>query len=153
MITQNLIEDRIHNFMGYGNLNSDIWFIGMEEGFHSSLSSLESRFNKTRGKSVIDVQDDMTNIQGHMKWFAPDSSIQRTWSKLILILLVLRSETTEKEKIKAFQRKHFARKNSNHCNLDLMPLPCRSTREKDWFYNQFGIGYLENRKEYLAKIM
>ena len=33
MITKEIIEDRIENFLGYGNLDSEIWFIGMEEGF------------------------------------------------------------------------------------------------------------------------
>jgi len=34
MISKELIEKRINKFRGYGNLNSDIWFIGMEEGFN-----------------------------------------------------------------------------------------------------------------------
>lgn len=154
MLSKELIEKRINKFWGYGNLNSDIWFIGMEEGFHGSLTDLENRFNRTKDKSVIDLQDDMTDVQDHMKWFLPNSNIQRTWGKLILILLTLRSnEKVINDKIKEFQRNEFCRLNSNHCSLEFMPLPCRSIRNKDWFYNQFGIDYLETRKKYLDKIM
>lgn len=154
MITKELIENRINHFWGYGNLNSGIWFIGMEEGFHGSLADLESRFNRTKNRVVIDVQDDMADVPDHMKWFLPAcKKMQKTWSKLILILLVLKSEAFDNEKIKEFQKRNFARINGDHCCLEFMPLPCRSTNKKDWFYDQFGLEYLNNRKEYCAKIM
>jgi hypothetical protein len=154
MLTTELIKNRINTFWGYGNLNSDIWFIGMEEGFHGNLTDLDNIFNKTKDDSVIDLQDGMTDVQDHMKWFSPNSRIQRTWGKLILILLTLKSdEEVTNDKIKEFQRKEFGRLNSNHCSLEFMPLPCRSIRKKDWFYNKFEIDYLETRKKYLHKIM
>lgn len=154
MISKELIENRIKNFWGYGNLNSDIWFIGMEEGFHGTLADLENRFNRTKDKSVIDLQNDMADVKDHMKWFLSNSGIQRTWWKLILILLTLKSEENiTNDKIKEFQKKEFGRLNSNHCSLEFMPLPCRSTKKKDWFYEQFGIDYLKTRKRYHDKIM
>jgi hypothetical protein len=154
MINRELIEKRINNFWGYGNLRSKTWFIGMEESFEGTLEDLEKRFNKTRGNPVIDLHDDMSEIKEHMKWFLPNSNIQSTWSKLILILLTLDSdEKIGSEKMKEFQRKEFARSGSNHCSLDLMPLPCFSLKGNDWIYDQFGIDYLENRTEYLKKVM
>ena len=154
MITRELIEKRINTFWGYGNLDSDIWFIGMEEGFHGNLTDLENRFNRTKDKSVIDLQDGMSDVQDHMKWFLPNSNIQRTWSKLILILLTLKSNyKITNYNIKEFQRKEFGRLNSNHCSHEFMPLPCRSIKKKDWFYDKFEIDYLESRRKYLDKIM
>src|SRR3989344_5832651 len=154
MLTKYLIEKRINQFWGYGNLNSDIWFIGMEEGFNGTLIDLENRFNSTKDKSIIDLQQDMKTVKDHMKWFLTNSNIQRTWGKLILILLTLNSdENVDNSKIKEFQRKEFARLDSNHCSLEFMPLPCRSIKEKDWFYDKFNIDYLKTRKKYLNKIM
>ncbi|HGJ64943.1 TPA: hypothetical protein ENS27_06070 [bacterium] len=153
MITKELIENRINNFLGYGNINSDIWFIGKEDGFHGNLKDLEDRFIITKDKKVIDIQDDMANVTDHIKHFAHNSKIQKTWHKLILILLVLDSETNiNNDKIIQFQRKKFARLNSNHCSLLFMPLPCKSTAEKDWFYNKFDIDYLISRKKYDEQI-
>lgn len=153
MLTKELIEKRINKFLGYGNLDSDIWFIGMEEGFDGNLADLENKFNRTKDKSVIDLQDGMTDVQGHMNWLSPNSNIQRTWGKLIRILLTLKSnEKVTNDRIKEFQKKEFCRSNSNHCNLEFMPLPCRSTKNKDWFYNKFEIDYLKTRKKYLDKI-
>lgn len=153
MLTKGLIEKRINNFLGYGNLNSNIWFIGMEEGLGKE-TDLEKRFNRTKDKPVIDLQDGMTGVQDHMKWFSSCSNIQKTWWKLILILLTLKSDNEiTNEKIKEFQREEFGRLNSNHCSLEFMPLPCHSIKKKDWFYKKFKIDYLESRKKYLDKIM
>ncbi len=154
MLTKKIIEERINRFWGYGNLKADIWFIGMEEGFHGNLIDLENRFNRTKNKSVVDLQNDMSDVQDHMKWFLPNSGIQRTWGKIIKILLTLKSnKKITNDEIKEFQRKEFGRLNSDHCRLEFMPLPCRSTKKKDWFYNKFEIDYLETRKKYIDKIM
>ena len=32
MLDDKLLEKYIHNFYGYGNLNSSFWFISLEEG-------------------------------------------------------------------------------------------------------------------------
>jgi hypothetical protein len=154
MITKELIENRINYFFGYGNIQSNIWFIGMEEGFDGDLFDLKIRFDKAISKSVIDLQDDMVQVKDHMKWFLPNSKVQKTWGKLIQILLTLPSnDSITIEQIKEFQRKDFGRITGSHACLELMPLPCRSIRKEDWFYNQFGIDYLETRKKYLETIM
>ncbi len=154
MITKELIEKRIDKFWGYGNLHSDIWFIGMEEGLHGTMTDLENRFNNTKDKSVIDLQGDMTDVLDHMKWFSPHANIQKTWGKLIKILLTLQCKgKTTNDKIKEFQKKEFGRLNGNHCSLELMPLPCHSIKKQDWIYKKFSIDYLETRSKYLKKIM
>jgi len=154
VLTKKLIENRIYNFWGYGNLQSDVWFIGMEEGFGGTLLDLENRFLNTKDKSVMDIQNGYEDVKDHFQWFLKKPKIQRTWSKLILILLSLNSEDKiDNKKIRKYQRTEFARANSNHCSLEFMPLPCRSTNAGDWFYGQFGIEFLGTRKEYLEKIM
>lgn len=154
MITKELIEERINTFWGYGNLKSDIWFVGMEEGFNGSLNDLEDRFQRTHGKKVIDIQDDMIGVDDHTKWFSPNSNIQQTWGKLILVLLFQRNgDIVSKETIKQYQRNNFGRLTSDHCILELLPLPSRSTNKKDWMYEQFHIEYLKDRRTYLHEIV
>jgi hypothetical protein len=68
--------------------------------------------------------------------------------------LTLSSEKViDNNAIKEYQRKKLARSNSNHCSIELMPLPCRSVSNKDWFYNQFKIDYLSSRKSYLRSVL
>jgi len=121
MLSKELIEKRINKFLGYGNLDSDIWFIGVEEGLADGTSTdLEKRFKRIEDESVVDIQDE-SDVQGHMKWFLPNSKLQRTWCKLILILLTLKSnnEKITNDRIKEFQRNEFGRLNSNHVVLNL----------------------------------
>jgi len=154
MIDKNLIENRIKDFWWYWNMNSDIWFIWMEEWFSWDVYDLEKRLKITFWKTIIDVKDDMLEIDDHMKWFVSDSPLQRTLSKLILILLVLEwKDNINNQLIKEYQRNNFARNTSNHCSLEFMPLPCKSINKKDWIYWDFWINYLSTRKDYLKNIM
>lgn len=153
LITKELIEGRIKNFWGYGNLRSGTWFVGMEEGFHGDDTDLERRFNLTWNKTVIDLKYDMTSVKDHAKWFSDDAPIQRTWGKLIMILLVLGAEEpVDREKVREYQRKRLGRSDSDHCLLEFMPLPCRSTKEKNWIYGRYGIDYLSIRETYLEHV-
>jgi hypothetical protein len=154
MLSKELIENRIENFWGYGNLKSDVWFIGMEEGFGGTLDDLKARFEKTQNRSVIDIKNDMTDVDDHMKWFSSKPNIQRTWSKLILILLAInyKKYNPDNEEIRSFQKNLFGRLEGNHCLLEFMPLPSKSTKPQDWIYNQFNVNYLITRKTYIASI-
>jgi hypothetical protein len=69
MILKKLIENRINNFLGYGNIDSDIWFVCMEEGFAGGLEDLEDRFNATKDSVVIDIRDDMVDVSDHIRYF------------------------------------------------------------------------------------
>lgn len=154
MITEELFENRINNFWGYGNLNSPLWFIGMEEGFHGEFGDLEKRFIKTKDKIVVDLKEEMKDLKDHMKWFVPDSPMQRTWGKLIRIILTLNCDAEiDNEQIKEYQRTKLGKLNGDHCILDFMPLPCRSTKEKDWPYAGCRIDYLKSRKKYKKIVM
>jgi len=154
MIDKKIIEDRISNFWWYWNIESKIWFIWMEEWFSWDILDLEKRFKKTIWKTVIDIKEDMLDVEDHIKWFISNSPLQRTLSKLILILLVLDwKENINNELIKEYQRNNFGRNGGNHCSLEFMPLPCKSINKKDWIYWDFGIDYLFTRKDYLNYII
>lgn len=154
MIPRELIENRINNFLGYGNINSDIWFVCMEEGFGGTQEDLKLRLNVTKDKTVIDIQNDMMDVPDHMRYFVDGHPpIQRTWSKMIIMLLTFDSEGVSTEDIRKYQRTKLGRLIGNHCILDFMPLPSCSTNEEDWSYKDFGIDYLENRSIYLQEIM
>ena len=66
-ITKDLIEGRINNFWGYGNLDGNVWFIGLEEGFGGNENDLARRLSKN--KVVLDNQGDMRDVADHIRWF------------------------------------------------------------------------------------
>ncbi len=147
-----LIQERIKNFWGYGNLKSKIWFVGMEEGCDGSISKLVKRFEATARGEVFDIYDDMRHDADHMRWFQEKAPTQATYRRLIYLLLYLetRKEPTLEE-IREYQIKHFGRKHKDHAVLELMSLPARSLKQKDWVYASSGIDGLSSREEYLKK--
>jgi len=154
MITEQLIYDRIKSFLWYGDINSDIRFVGMEEWFWWSIEDLEIRLLHTDKKEVVDIFQDMKYVKDHIKRFIPNAPIQRTLSKLILLQLFINwKKNINNDIIRHYQTSIFGRSWSNTCNLEFMPLPCRSINKKDWVYSKFNIEGLSSRKEYIKTIM
>ena len=152
MISKKQIENRINNFLGYGNIDSNIWFVCMEEGFHGTPEDMNLRFDATKDEGVIDIADDMVNVPDHIKYFLGRNPIQRTWSKLIIMLLAFEGRNINTELVREYQKNNFGRKNSNHCILDFMPLPSKSVNENDWKYSDLSISYLSTRSEYFQEV-
>lgn len=145
-----LIQERIKNFWGYGNLDSPYWFIGMEEGYNETNEILLDRFTATAHKQICDIYDDLKVDPGHVYWFEDGASIQPTYRRLIEMMIYAETGShPDKEAIREFQIKQLGRKKSNHALLELMPLPSKSIAAKDWLYTESGIEGLESRKEYL----
>jgi len=149
---EDLIRARIKNFWGYGDLMSDIWFVGMEEGGDGSITKLMKRYEATSKGEVFDIVKDMQGQDDHLALFKEDASPQDTYRRLIYFLLYIQTglEPTPDE-ILAYQINHFGRKNKNHASLELMPMACRSIHEKDWVYREADIEGFASKKEYLKK--
>jgi len=145
-----LIKKRMKNFWGYGNLKSDIWFVGMEEGFDDTYETLYERFRVTADKQVIDISDDMKNCPDHMKWFQKGAPTQKTYRALISVLLYIRNnKEATLEEIREYQIEKFGRLHADHAILELMPLPSKSIRPEDWLYEDVDVAGLTSRSIYL----
>ena len=145
-----LIQERIKNFWGYGNLKSDMWFVGMEEGADGDIAKLIKRYEATAHGEVFDIYDDMRGDKDHMKWF-DGGKPQRTYMGLSYLILFIRSgKIPTREEMLAYQIKYLGRKNADHALLEFMSLACRSVSAKDWVYASSGINGLLSRQEYLS---
>lgn len=147
-----LIEKRIKTFWGYGNLDGDIWFVGMEEGYNPNTEDLGKRYKSTQHEAVFDVYETLKNDPGQVAMFEKGGKLNRTYRRLIQILLHVKNGTEPtKEEILNFQIEKLGRKNAEpaHAFLELMPLSCSTTKTKDWLYSDFNIEGLSSRREYL----
>jgi hypothetical protein len=145
-----LIRERIKNFWGYGNLKSQYWFIGMEEGYNEDKEILLDRFTATAHQQICDIYEDLKVDPGHVFWFEDGAPIQPTYRRLIEMMLYSQNKIhPDKEEIRQFQIDKLGRKKSNHALLELMPLPSKSIAEKDWLYTNSGIDGLSSRRDYL----
>lgn len=147
-----LVRSRIKNFWGYGNLDGDTWFVGMEEGCDGSIPNLIQRFEATARGEAFDIVEDMTDSEDHLKWFTEGAPTQSTYRKLIYLLLYFHTKKEPTlDDIREYQIHHFGRKKNNHAVLELMPLPAKSLHVKDWIYASSGIEGLSSRREYLKR--
>ena len=122
---------------GYGNINSNIWFIGYEEGSSSnSVKELKQRVNvwmKLDKEVLCDCKDFHLNLKmGNEEPFTVGKN-QPTWSRYIDILtLYSKNYKLNKPEKQDYLRKKFAKLNSNHALLELFPIPCTSI--PSWSY-------------------
>lgn len=139
-----------NNFLGYGNLNAALWFIGMEEGGGVSKKEIELRLIAWRDLDFPITPDiaDFHDRIGHGALFSGKVKLQKTWAKLITFQLAIGGLGYSKEELREFQKNQLGRRNSNNALIEFMPLP--SPGIKKWYYNIFSsLPYLESRQIYI----
>jgi hypothetical protein len=145
-----LLKEFMETFYGYGNIGGDYWLVGMEEGGGHSCDEVNTRLQawERRGKRMMEDVAEYHRAFGVTKLFEPHPNIQPTWGKLIRMLLAADGiEHIDADRVRDYQRDHFARPTSNHCVLELLPLPSPSTNH--WIYSGCSeLPYLANRDHY-----
>lgn len=152
MLNDKLLSRYIGKFYGYGSYQAPIWFIGMEEGGAGKRKKVGKRLSAWKERGCKEVEDlaEFHRAFGVKKfWRKRNPPTQRTWNKLIRLLLSGRSESgkvTLKE-VKAYQRDHLGRIGSETCLLELLPLPSPKTNK--WKYKKWSnIPELKDRSSY-----
>lgn len=157
MLNDQLLEEFMHSFYGYGNLKSKIWFIGMEEGGGNDIEEVAARLKcwENLGKpTLMDVAEFHNKLaEAHnpsiSKYFS-DKNIryQRTWGGLIKMIYSSQNNlNANTEDRKNYQALKFARISSAECLLELYPLPSPGLNRFN--YNGWSrIPYLKSRKDY-----
>jgi hypothetical protein len=153
MLNDNLLQEFIHGFYGYGNYKAPFWFIGMEEGGGGSFVEIRQRLAiwDTRGHRELEDVADYHRAFGITKHWDEPVSLQSTWGKLIRVLMGAKGLAPSPSDLKDYQRDHLGRESGETCLLELMPLP--SPGMSKWFYGDIStLPYLVNREKYLKEI-
>ena len=158
MINTELLQDFMNNFFGYGNLKSDFWFIGMEEGGGNTPEEITSRlevWERSQKPTVLDICEfhrEITNDKGKNFGYlfnGVKSKYQRTWGGIIKILLNYYGDQSPGiNVVKEFQSSQLGRHDSNNCLLEVFPLPSKGVNNFD--YPKWTNNYLTSRTTYKA---
>jgi hypothetical protein len=144
-----LIQEFMGNFYGYGSYAAPYWFIGMEEGGGDSFEEVTKRlavWDKRGRRELEDVADYHFEL-GITHPFVENAKLQPTWAKLIRVLMSIEGQPPTREEVRAFQQRHWARSDGNVNLMELLPLPSPSTRH--WLYAQHSeLPDLSSRDEY-----
>ena len=151
------LEDYMHEFFGYGNLNSKIWFIGHEEGsVQNSVSELHERvktWNKLGKGTLCDCKDfHMLLKMGNEKPFTKGSPQRTWWRYLDILFLYSKRYVLDKELKRKFIKNEFAKLDSNHALLELFPIPC--SKIPSWTYNTLEkqLDYFSSKEKYSNEV-
>lgn len=164
MLNDALLEKRINEFLGYGNLESDYWAIGMEEGGGITLEEINQRLNRweeLNHAQILDNYDFHRKIESDFKvngrsqtkklscFFDTPIRIQRTWAALIRTILNKEgSAPVTTDMVKNYQSQSWGRLDSNNCLLEIFPLP--SPGINSWSYGKWSkLPSLTTRKKYI----
>lgn len=153
-LDEELLNEYMNCFFGYGNLNSDYWFIGMEESGGTTFNEIEQRLVtwEKRGMSTVEDLYDYHIDINVPEWFTDHAQVQKTWNGIIRIFL--RSDKGIEpniEDVRKYQINDLARSNGETCIIELLPLPSPSI--SDWKYNRYSSNpLLVNRNIYTQKV-
>jgi hypothetical protein len=144
-----LLDEFVHNFYGYGNYCGRFWFIGMEEGGGATFSEVANRleaWTRRDRREIDDVAEYLAAI-GITYLHNNRPRLQSTWSGLIRILLSSEGQVPTTEQVREYQRISLGRLTGNTYLAELFPLPSPSLGH--WLYAQHSaLPYLVDRKTY-----
>ena len=132
--------EHLLNLIGYGTLDADIWFLGMEEagGGESNIRS-RLKFRPVMDNAEAHKMLGVTNLHwGRRK-------IQRTWRGMCYIMLRLEGNEPTTENIRTYQAEKLGRDGGNTLLTEMMPIP--KPKVHRWDYEEL-IPQYGSRKEY-----
>ena len=136
--------DHLLNFIGYGKLNADVWFLGMEEG-GGGANNIRSRL---RFRPVEDCAE-AHKILGITKFHTGKKKIQSTWRGMCCIMLRLEGKPDDLESIRNYQADYLGRFQGNSLLCELMPIP--KPKMKVWDYKML-IPQFRSAEEYFQVV-
>lgn len=139
MLNEEMLNAFMNSFLGYGDLEADTWFVGMEESGGNSLNDVQKRIEAwdNRGRCIVEDCAEYHHAIGSGQLFThPVRKAQSTWDWLIRAQLKSEDKVDDVSATKAMQCQRWLRHGSKTCGLELLPLP--SPNSNDWLYSRFS---------------
>lgn len=150
MVDQQLLQTFMSSFYGYGSWRAKYWFIGMEEGGGDSEEEIDRRVMtwQLRGSQPLEDMHTYHADIGVTRHSGPDAKIQRTWGKLVRVVLAAEGMESNRESVRKYQSAQLGSATGETLLIELLPLPSPSTGH--WLFSSAGIPDLATRDRYRA---
>jgi hypothetical protein len=136
--------EHLLNFIGFGRLDADVWFLGMEEaGGGEANIRTRLKFRPVMDNAEAHKMLDVT----HLHW--GKRKIQRTWRGMCYIMLCLDGTEPTTQNIREYQAEKLGRYGGNSLLTELMPIP--KPKVQRWDYEEF-IPQFASREEYYSVV-
>jgi hypothetical protein len=164
MLSDQILQEFMMRFYGYGNYHAKYWFVGTEEGIRKSKDprKLEKKIRKKLGKwhdrggqSLEDLRSFQLALDRDNDRFAEHAKLDvATWRAIIHVLLGIEGREPKKSEVRKYQSHRLARKNdAGSCLLELLPLPAANVRTFPAYHKISKIQCLTSRRAYVEQVM
>jgi hypothetical protein len=144
-----LLQQFMDRFLGYGETAADFCFIGMEEGGGKTIDEVRDRLRTwadLEKPKIVDLHLFHSRI-GADQYFEKPVILQGTWKRLIRLVLTAQNGPVEADAIRDYQANRFGRSGGETSLLELLPLPSPGIRR--WNYSNWSdLPKLRSRKSY-----
>ncbi len=159
MTTQAMLDDKllkafVEGFYGYGDYRARTWFVGLEEGGGNSVAEVQRRLQvwDRRGRRELEDVAEYHRVVCIGEFFQEPIRSQRTWNKLIRILLSLQRTVATLAAVKGYQATLLGRSGGDTALVELLPLPSPSVGK--WLYpNCSRLPFLQDRDSYRRAVV
>jgi hypothetical protein len=125
-ITDEQLEHLL-DFIGYGRLGADVWFLGMEEA-GGGEANIRTRLKFGQVEDCAEAH----KLLGITKHHWGKQIIQRTWRGMCYIILRLENQEPHAENIRNYQAEKLGRFSGNTLLCELMPIPKPGIGKLGW---------------------
>jgi len=143
------LEHRLSQWLGYGDIDGEIWLLGMEEGGSTSFEEAKVRIDLPAVSNIREFHRRLHKETGMAtRWFTENAILQSTYAPLIRILLCAlgkcgydqpvssrKDKDQLRERIRDYQRDRFGKEDEGILVTELLPLSNQSVA--DWEYHRF----------------
>ncbi len=133
--------DSLLNFVGYGRLDADIWFLGMEESA-ANLKTIRDRQKFQQVEDSLEAQ----NILGLSPNQFEYENLQNAWSGMSEIMLRLEEKPVTPENLHKYRQESLGRSDGSTLLCEFLPLPMPAGT--DWAYESLLPDY-PSREAYI----
>lgn len=155
MLDPELLRSFAIHFYGYGNPSAENWFISMEEGGGSTEAEIAARlcaWQRLGCGELCDVVEFHRCAKIGTEFFEKHPPLQRTWYRMIRILLASEGQVPDVELARLYQRDQLGRTNGETRLSPLLPLPAPSVGA--WPYNRWSdVAEFQDRDTYTSFII
>lgn len=120
--------NRLKKFIGYGNLDAPVWFVGMEEKGSEKTFAARLKFKKTVDLAYAHRKTHVSEHHTDMQ------KIQRTWRGMCVVMLVCDGKKPTRENIRKYQSEKLGRSKGKTLLTELFPIPKKKVTE--WEYKK-----------------
>jgi len=143
------IKAWISGRIGYGRLDAPFWLLGREELTADFNVEVPIRLN---GPALDDLHAAHERLPQGAKWFGDDPSLQPTWHKLVVALLLAQGKPADEAAVRDYQAKQLGRSEGETLLMSFYPLPAMGVKGF-WPYSATEtLPYLGTRTDYESEV-